>query len=278
MRIIKDESNCKHVEWSYAEFVDHAEKRKISKKAQHGGAKSSRRKEKRNDWYMSNSIDEALEYARTGWDAGLEQLEITDGLLANSGIELNPTMAGGVVNIGAYLDNDPMNMWQFNEKTDYNLEELVLFVRLNYSAAVSGDTAMVFTKHTLDIVNKLQSKYHLKVVGRFHSRQIKHEYEVDVVIKDFNDRFVINSMAYAFHPSFYRRLYFSHLEGEEFIDCFGYGIPRDTATTQYSLSEEYGKSTIKCLLAPSIEATNGGEYDLEHLRPINFDFNHKDIK
>lgn len=259
MKMIKKTSEKHHVEFRYSEFLDHAKNRKRSEKAKTRGEKSSRNNS-RAEWYGTKSFGEAMDFAESGWDSGLEQLALEDGVLAGTGVEMNANVSGAFVNMGNYLMGQPDNMWEMTEKRDYNLEELTICVRLDYSAGISGATALNFTKSIAEIVNEYQSKYAVRLVGRFDSAQANRtNYVVDVVIKDYNERFVLNNVAFSFHPSFFRRLWFSHLEGESFID-YGYGSPSDKGKHIKEFQKEYSG---KMLITPQINNTKDGNFGID---------------
>lgn len=271
MRIIKDTTKrdtgkVKHIEWSYAEFVDFAENRKPSKRAKSGEHKSSREK-RMQDWYGTKNFDEAMELAIQGWDSGLEQLKLEDGTLAEAGIEINANVTGSYVNIGNFLQGLPDNMWELNNITDYSLEELIIVVRLGYTGGYGLEEAMVFCQRIADIVNKYQAKYAVKLVGRFENKGLRNSTRsiIDVVIKETDERFVLNNVAFSFHPSFWRRLCFSHLESEDFITSgYGCNVKGDIKHEDFASS-----SSSKLVVLPHMDETRSGDFEDSQIKTYN---------
>lgn len=224
MEVVKNTNTEKTIDFNYLSFIEYARSRKKSKKAISQGYDSSIKKSKfRTEFSGVESIEEAFKLAENGWDAGIEQLELEDGILVGgNGMEVNENVHGSMVNVGNFLQGLPNNMYEFTEHREYNLEPLTIFVPLTYSAGVSVKKAMVFTKSIINLVNKYQSTNNIKIVGVFYCSFGKQKLIHKITIKDFDERFVINSIAFSFHPSFFRRLLFSVIEAEEFMDS-GYG-------------------------------------------------------
>lgn len=260
-----------HREFGYQEFITHAVERKRSQRAKNGGAKSSRKTEKgTNTWSGVNVFSEAVELGRYGWDAGLEQLKLEEGDLTGVGVEVNPSVSGAFVNIGAYLEGSPENMFQLNERREYSLEEMDIYISLGYNCGTSYEQAMRFCQSIAKIVNKYQSKYNVRIIGRFDNQQHGCRSICDVVIKEIDTRFVLNNVAFAFHPAFFRRLWFSFIEGEEYISTAGYGSSNDDNTYRKQIEKDIEKSKTKSIITPQISATDDGVFDESAIQKINF--------
>jgi len=267
MKTLLLDEKTTHREYEYSEFVDFAEK--TPKSTSHDNFSS---REGKKDFTGTNNFAEAIDFARHGWDSGLKQLELENGTLANTGIEFEPTVAGAMVNIGAYLQGVPENMWAMRENREYLLEELTIVVPLSYSAYISEADALTFCKNIISIVNEYQAKYNVKLVGSFNTGQSKngqpHRHIVDVVIKDFDVRFNINNIAFAFHPSFFRRLWFVHLEAETYCTS-GYGRPGATSDVKTIVTKNLG--TNKVILLPALSSDNRGSKDIsKEIQKFNF--------
>lgn len=175
----------------------------------------------------THSLKEAYYLAENGWDAGISELAIEEGVLASTGVEFNPNVHGSTVNVPNYIQGLPDSMWEMTERREYNLTELEIFINLCYVGGKSADDALKYASNVINYVNEKQKTHNVKLTGYFASRQLNDvTWFNSIVIKDFDQRFVINNIAFAFHPSFFRRIWFRALETTDFIDNFGYGSPK----------------------------------------------------
>jgi hypothetical protein len=71
----------------------------------------------------------------------------------------------------------------------------------------------------------MSSTHNIRLTGIFATKQNSTHYDTIVKLKDFDEAMVVNNIAFAFHPSFFRRLWFSIAESKPFL-CSGYGISR----------------------------------------------------
>lgn len=254
MKIVKDTKKVKQTEGTYFEFLDYTKKTERSKKSISHGYNSSETQSK--DFTGTKNIKQAYDYAFNGWDAGLEQLELTEGLLDGAGTEFNPNVVGSVVNIGAYLKGEPLNMFELKEKREYGLPELTIYTPLMYSAYISEAQAMQFCKSCIRVVNEHQSTHNVKLVGVFDTLLKNFRYTNDILIKDFDKRFVINNIAFSYHPSFFRRIWFKMLETEEFCQA-GYGRTQPYDKIKKRIKDEHS-DTSKYMILPMLNDTEGG--------------------
>lgn len=254
--ILLDNSSEKHVSYTYSEFVNYAKTRVRSEKSKQGSEKS--RKEK-GEWNGNLTFEEAIETTTTGWDSGLKQLDLTDGILTENGFKFNPSVQGSFVNIGNYLQGLPDNMWELKSESEFTLPQITIYVNLSYSSGQDGKKAIRFCQTIAGIVNEYQKNHNVRLVGLIGSTQDNDKkYLVEVVIKDYDQRFVLNNVCFAFHPSFFRRLYFAHLEGEEFMSPWGYG---QTISALNLLKKVEGfRNTEKTLLMPALGDLENGSF------------------
>lgn len=255
---ITDTNKLKATRFTYSEFVDYAINRK-----KHANCSNESSKKGSKSFTQTESMEEAIELARGGYDAGIKQLDLEGGILADTGIEFSPSVQGSVVNMQNYLLGMPDNMFEMKETREYNMPMLTIYVNLTYTAAVSGREAMKYAKRVTEYVNKFQSSHNIKLVGLFASKQ-KKDYVVEVLIKDFDERFVLNNVAFAFHPSMFRRLWFSHVESESFWD-WGYG-----STMGEDKIFKYCKAHLdggKGIMLPSLQE-HGADFSDKHLKTI----------
>jgi hypothetical protein len=225
MKVIKKEAQLEVLQGSYLEFIEYAKNQPKSEKAKNANSNDSRKGDF--DFTATKSFEEAVELAEYGWDAGIKQLGLSDGVLVSgNGMEVNENVCGSLVNIGNYVQGLPNNMYEFTEVREYNLEPLTIYIPLTYSARNSSEKALKYTKALIEKINEYQTTNAVKLIGFFDSDQSNGwRYISEVLIKDIDERFVINNVAFAFHPSFFRRLYFAHIETFENLDTSGYGRP-----------------------------------------------------
>jgi hypothetical protein len=256
-----------HTYSEYLEFVNNGDKR-YGKSSRGTGS----------DFSGTENYEEAIGLAVNGWDAGLKQLEAEIGTLENNQIEFNQNVVGAAVNIGAYLQGQPENMWEFKENKEYDLEELVVYLNLGYNASMSKAKAMKFTMSMVRLVNKYQSKYNVKIIGCVCSdvqQDGVSEMVSEIIIKDFDQRFVLNNIAFALHPSFFRRLWFSHMEKYSWIPS-GYGRNISDKLFKANAVENHAQNGRKMVLAPQLDrkltdSNNlGGGFDIDKVELINF--------
>ena len=263
MRTTEETPSKKISQGNYSEFVHYAENRTRSNKSQRMSEYSRTGNFK---FAGTHSFEEALNLANTGWDAGIEQLELEDGLLVSgNGVEIQDNVFGSIVNIGNYLQGLPNNMIEFSEKREYNLNPLTIYVSLNYSARNSTKKALKFTKSIVKIVNKYQSKNNVKLVGFFDLQFGDKRSIIEVLIKDFDERFVINNIAFSFHPSFFRRIWFSVVEAEEFVNS-GYG----SQTSEQKIHARLLKDTSESMMIlPRLDDLDSGNFKEAETKKVN---------
>ena len=76
----------------------------------------------------------------------------------------------------------------------------------------------------------------------------------------------MNNIAFAFHPSFFRRLWFSHNESEEFMETFGYGYPSSDSKHIEGFTKEI---TGKGIILPAMSTTDNGRFTEKQIKKIN---------
>lgn len=206
---------------TYSEFIEFT-------KTTHRAESNSKSSEEGNySFTKSHSLKEAYDLAENGWDAGIKELAIEQGILSGAGIEFNPNVHGSTVNVPNYIQGLPDSMWEMTERREYNLTELEIFINLCYTCDKSADDALKYAANVINYVNEKQKTHNVKLTGYFASNQRNDvTWFNNIAIKDFDQRFVINNIAFAFHPSFFRRVWFRALETTDFIDTYGYGSPK----------------------------------------------------
>jgi hypothetical protein len=222
--------------FTYTEFVDKAINREI-----HSGNRNGSRTGTKG-FTQSESFEETVDFAKNGWDLGLEQYKIEDGVLTSGTTHLNPSLAGCIPHVQNYIMGFPQQMYDLYDEREYNLPTLDLVVSLGYAGSVRGSDALRFSKSLVGYINKMSSTHNIRLTGIFATKQGgKAEYDTIVTLKDFDEAMVVNNIAFAFHPSFFRRLWFSIAESKSYLSS-GYGHSRKDYTSSISKAIDTSKS------------------------------------
>jgi hypothetical protein len=135
----------------------------------------------------------------------------------------------------------PQQMYQLYDEREYNLPTLDIVVNLAYPASVDSNDTLELGKSLVSFINNKAATRNIRLTGVFASnaRNNTQVYQM-ITLKDFDTSLVINNIAYAFHPSFFRRIWFSVLEGKEYWQS-GYG----TAISDYKTRTENKLEGVK---------------------------------
>lgn len=237
------ETGLKVFDMSYTEFINYCQQ---NEPLPENGRESSDKSDAK--WTGTKSWQQAIEYARDGWVSGIEQLPDfieTD----NQRITVEHDIVGHTVDVGRYLSGLPDSMVSFYDETYRDKQRLSLFVNLSYNCGVGGDTAMKYTKKIIQTVSLLSQSFNLKLVGVFrtynHSGDCNNGLLTMVRIKESDERMVLNSLAFSFHPSFFRRFWFRLLETTPYWSS-GYG---SSTTSDFQNPEacKWGKTILSSL-------------------------------
>jgi hypothetical protein len=203
--------------YSYAEFVHQAVNRtKISRASEYS------RKTNDFNFFQTNSFEQAEDYATNGWDAGLEQFKIEDGVLSSGTTHLNPSVSGCIPHVQNFINGFPEQMYALYDEREYNLPTLDIVVTASYTAGINGKDAFKFSQSVIKYINKMASTHNIRLTAIFPVNLEAGNQVACITVKKFDENLVLNNVAFAFHPSFFRRIWFSVLEGKEFWES-GYG-------------------------------------------------------
>ncbi len=114
----------------------------------------------------------------------------------------------------------------------------------------------------------MKSNYNVRVIGVFESTYHNNGGFIgveNIVIKDFDERLILNSIAFAFHPSFFRRLQFRLCE----ILSRGYGGSHSTEKILNRLrtTEMTGDKSV---MIPSLNSLDTGKFQDSEVERVNF--------
>lgn len=199
-------------QYTYASLVSEARTRE-----KHSVCTSDSSRKGDYDFTQTKSFEEAVDFAIHGWDLGLEEYKIQEGILVGGSTEMHPSLAGSIPHIQNHIMGFPQQMYQLFDNREYNLPTLDLVVNLAYSGYVNGSDALEFGKSLVTYINKKASTHNIRITGVFASKQRKdvNVYQF-VTLKDFDSALVLNNIAFAFHTSFFRRVWFSVAEGKSY--------------------------------------------------------------
>jgi hypothetical protein len=197
--------------FSYREFIDFCKNRK-----QHTKARNEESRTGSNDFTQTKDYQEALDLATTGWNLGLEKFVIEDGVLEGGVTSLEPSLAGCMPHIQNYISGFPQQMYALHDEREYNLPTLHLVVNLAYAAFVDSSDALDFGSSIVTYINTMACTRNIKLTGIFCTSVNGTTSNQVITLKDFDENLVLNNVAFAFHPSFFRRFWFSFLESKSY--------------------------------------------------------------
>jgi hypothetical protein len=205
--------------FGYTEFIDYC----LNTPIREGNGDSSLKDETgENPWTGTNTFDEAVDYAKHGWDAGLKDMAEyveTESTLIN--VEHN--IVGHAVDVGRFITGMPDTMISFYDDNYRNKTPLTIYTKLTYHGDIGGEEAMEYCGKILETIAILNRTFNVRLVGVFLTNHNKTGTDmVCVNIKDTDEAFVMNNLAFAYNPSFFRRFWFKWLETTNFWEG-GYG-------------------------------------------------------
>lgn len=202
--------------YSYRGLIDYSQTREVASHKMNSARNGTQ------SFTQTESFEEAIDFAVNGWDLGLEQYKIQDGILTNGTTHLNPSLSGCMPHVQNYIMGFPQQMYDLYDEREYNLPTLDIIVPLSYAGIVEGSDALIFSKSLVAYINKKASTRNIRLTGVFASKQGKTDSFQFITLKDFDEAMVINNLAFAFHPSFFRRIWFSVMESKDYLN-WGYG-------------------------------------------------------
>lgn len=248
--------------YSYASLVEEAMTRE---KHENCGNNSARDGDF--DFTQTESIEEARDFAVNGWDLGLKEYKVEDGILVGGSTELHPSLTGNLPHIQNHIMGFPQEMYQLHDNREYNLPTLDIVVNLAYSAYVDSENSLAFGKSIVSYINAMASTRNIRVTGVFASSQNNgvRAYQI-ITLKDFDSALVINNIAFAFHPSFFRRLWFSILEGKSYWSM-GYG---STINKYYNVVKEEltGGKSDEVLFFKTLNDISNYDWSIDDLEDV----------
>jgi hypothetical protein len=200
--------DIKYAVFGYGEFINFGT---TTPKHENCKEESSKKECSEGGWSGTDTWETAVKYAKHGWDAGIKNMQDylqTDSTLIN----VEHSLVGHAVDVGRFLQGVPDTMVTFYDDSYRNKAPLTVYTKLTYLADVSGENAMEYTSKILETIAILNRTFNVKLVGVFDSINKHTTNMVLVNIKDTDERFVLNNLAFAYNPAFFRRFWFKWLE------------------------------------------------------------------
>lgn len=219
-------------------------------------------------------LKSAINQALNGWNAGIEQMQLESISFEGVGIKAVNSYSGGAINIGAYIGNQPQAFTRFKKESTLNLPRLTIYTRLTYSGGNSIEKALNFSKTIVKTVNKLQAENDVQVIGVFESNQSGGVMINEVILKPYGMQLVLNNLAAAFHPSFFRRLWFRHLETSGFDFNSGYGSIVSSLEALQKNIIETSQYKDPYIITPNLDSVrnSSGEFKESECTTKDFEF------
>lgn len=235
--------------------------------------------DREDDWFgETKDLQETHDFAVKGWDAGLALIDDDDIKLNVHGtVKTMNDIAGAVVDVGGYVSGRPDHMVTFVDEVNRNKPELTVYVDIAYHAGWSPKRIMKYTIDIMKRVNVLQADYDVRIIAVNVLRCYDKQGELFIDIKKLDEPFVINSIAFSFHPSFFRRMWHFYLNSrKEIATGGGAGLcGKDTVNEAINRYHEREYGAAPALILPSLQNDNGELEILGKYTKINF---HDELK
>jgi len=203
----------------------------------------------------TESFEEALKFANEGWDEGIKKIKKLQNLASKGqAVEQVEVMnvCGAYVDVATYLSGVPDCF------VDYETVEATKFIKLYFDMTANGNVELEqflsYSNAIVSIIDKLESEGYRVELNTYTAVSL-YDKNTNVLttirVKNYSESVNINTIAFAFHPSFLRRLWFKWQEttkvwqstyGKALKTLEGFDIPSD-AVVMPRLMENYDKQT-----------------------------------
>lgn len=193
---------------SFLEYVTNTPRHTWNSNASEIGTKS---------FTLTWSYQEAYDYAKHWWDAWIKMLKDEDTINIQGQMTTELWITWAYVNVTRYLSGQPDCMVNFIDTVERDKPRLVIYIPLAYAQNIEAQEAQEYLKKALTVIYKKLLTHDVKVVGYFLSNQTKSVTDfTTIILKDHWQQVVLNNFAFAFHPSFFRRLWFRYIETKDY--------------------------------------------------------------
>lgn len=254
---------------SLYEFIEYIENTPENDLFHNACYKSSKASEK-NGWYLTKSLNEAIDLAKYGWNDGAKNLNTQFKFATKkttSDIELKQILdvAGYQAIVPLYLQGSPMNM--MNKKPQAIKQKIITINKTtSFSSGISATQVINETTKCLEIIKKVESKgirVNLNLLISTGKVCVK------IRLKSANERLNIAKLAFPIiHPSMFRRLFFRFVEVypgyKEKVFTTGYGyVPQESAFNIACEKNEIMMNTI--MMCENDSAFDWNQLSIENL-------------
>jgi len=200
---------------TWRDFVGRAAKRLNGPGAKGCGDVSI--KQSMSDWYQTTSLKHAVDLAIKGWPEGAKHIaDKLDSIPATHEVlpDWNMDVAGVICNVPAYIAGEPECMWHMSDcKRDER--RLSIVVSGVYSGMISAGAAQKYATAIAAVIRSLEAEGINPAVYMINSTTRRGNggtgaYSISV--REFGEPLDIARIAFAFHPSFLRRIQFAWQE------------------------------------------------------------------
>ena len=163
----------------------------------------------------TSTLKEALDLAKYGWDSWIKQLQDLDFINVTWTLKTELDIVWATVDIARYVNGQPDCMINFIDEIEREKPQLTMYIPLSYAGRIGQQEAQRYLLKALEYIVQKNQTYDTKVYWVFDTN-VNWVDDVSVVtLKDFGQQIVLNNFAFAFHPSFFRRIWFKYLETQE---------------------------------------------------------------
>lgn len=186
------------------------------------------------DW-AGGSWDWAIRAMRDGWQDGAKQVDAVLATMPEAEAladAWNLEAAGRFPCVPAFLSGDPECMWQTTEM-EGTKPRICLVVSACYHCGIEPNEVLRYGAAIAATLRALEARGHGVAIYSIDSRAGYSGTTVSqaVIVRDFGELLDTSVVAFAFHPSFLRRILFANSEltpdfASNGLASSGYGMPR----------------------------------------------------
>lgn len=237
--------------FTYSEFLNYVA---VTPRIEGNGNSSE---DKDEDWTGTKSLEEALKFANEGWDEGIKKIKKIQNLINKAqAVEQVEVMnvCGAYVDVPTFLSGVPDCF------VDYETVEATKFIKLWIDMSAGGQVTVEqflnYSNSVISIIDKLESDGYRVELNSFMAANLDESNTKSLTvikIKNYSESVNINTIAFAFHPSFLRRLWLKWQEttnvwqaqyGHVLKTLEDFDIPSD-AVVMPRLRENYTKTSAE---------------------------------
>jgi hypothetical protein len=211
------------------------------------------------EWYGGVDLKGALKMATEGWQEGAKQItKLLDTLPPSSEVlpDWQLDVAGFICNVPAFIAGEPECMWHMSE-CKRNEHRIALIIQTHASSGVPAEQMINYAAAVAGVTRSIEaSGINVAVYAIDYSAVDSAIVGSGTVVREFGEPLDLTRVAYAFHPSRFRRIVFAWREitpGAESIARNGYGhAPYDKPLTAEIVKEIAGQDIGNIALLSTI--------------------------